>query len=161
MPRPIVEYRSASFENYKVFSEKYPKINISFDKWKKIIYSWNKAFMHEILETGEKIKLPHGLGDFTINKKKPKKYIKEGKELINRAIDWKETKIAGKIIYHLNNHTDGYRYTWAWFPRSSKIKYSYCWKFKTSRELSRILASYLKQKDSYYKDIYREWINKK
>jgi hypothetical protein len=54
MSRVVVEWRSASKENYVLFCKKNPKIVIGFEDWKVVLYSFNEALREYILETGEK-----------------------------------------------------------------------------------------------------------
>ena len=77
MSRVSVDWRSASKDNYKDFCKNNPLVNLNFDEWRNILYTFNDSFKHHILETGEKEKLPCGFGDFSINKKKRRK-TKEG-----------------------------------------------------------------------------------
>jgi len=72
MPRVSVDWRSASKEEYEKFRRKYSSIKLTFDEWRSIIYTFNESFKAYILETGEKARLPGGLGEFSINKKKRK-----------------------------------------------------------------------------------------
>jgi hypothetical protein len=157
--RVSVDWRSTSKENYISFKKAYPEIKISFDQWKNIIYTFNEDFKTYILETGEKGKLPGGIGDFSINKKKckHKKIAPDGREFINLPIDWKKTKEKGKKIYNFNHHTEGYRFRWIWFKKTARFKNSDLWWFKTSRTTSRLLSHYLKT-DKKYQHKYGEWL---
>jgi len=56
--RVAIDWRSASKENYNNFKSEKPEINLSFDDWKKVVYSFNYMFVEHMLETGEKVKLP-------------------------------------------------------------------------------------------------------
>lgn len=161
MSRVKVQYRTASKKAYDKFCAAHPQINITFGKWKEIIYTFNEAFRDHILETGDRCKLPWGLGTFSINKKKSKKFVvHDGKEHVNLAIDWAKTKKVGKRIYHLNAHTDGYRYKWKWFINDARFYQCEVWMFKASRLTSRKLAEYLKRPNSSYPQIYQEWERK-
>lgn len=158
--RTAVDWRSSSRENYIDFKSKNPKTNISYDNWKKIVYGFNYMFAEHILETGEKIKLPCGLGEFAINKRKRKKVkVADGKEYVNLAIDWKKTREKGKYIYNFNYHTEGYFFGWIWFKHlaTTRFKYSDLWYFKPSRNNSRLISHYLKV-DEKYQHIYATWI---
>lgn len=158
MPRPTVEYRTASKEAYKSFRAANPKIKITFEQFKKIIKTSNDMIIDYLLETGEKFKLPHGFGEISIHKWKPKKYVEyQGIIHINLPIDWTKTRIAGKRMYHLNSHTDGFRYKWKWFQRTSYLETSKCINFRPNRVVSRRLASYLKKPNSTYGQTYRSW----
>lgn len=156
--RVAVDWRSTSKENYNNFCKKHPSIKLTFDEWRNIAYTFMEGFKEYILETGEKIKIPYGVGDLSINKKKRKK-IKSanGRDFINLPVDWKKTKEKGKIIYNFNFHTEGFFFGWKWFRMNSRFKHSDLWYFKASRFTSRLLSHYLKT-DEKYQHIYREWL---
>lgn len=152
-----IDWRSASKENYISFCKKNPSIKLTFDEWRNIIYTFNEAFKEYILETGERARLPHGFGEFSINKKKRRK-VKgiDGKEFVNLPIDWKKTKEKGKRIYNFNFHTEGYFFGWVWFKETARFRLSDLWYFKPCRNTSRLLSHYLKTNDNY-QHIYHEW----
>jgi hypothetical protein len=155
--RVKVDWRSVSKENYLKFCKKHPTITVSFEDWKDVLYSFNEGFRENILETGDKEKLPFGFGEFSIIKKKRKRIkIIDGVEYINLPIDWKKTKEKGKVIYNFNHHTEGYFFGWYWFKRTARFKHSDLWYFKTFRTTSRLITEYI-NKDVKYQHIYREW----
>lgn len=157
MPRPIVEWRSGSKDNYNDFCKKHPTTILSYQQWRKIVYGFNESFREYILETGERGKLPFGIGEFSIIKKKRKRIkVKEGKEYMNLPIDWKKTKEKGKRIYNFNFHTEGYFFGWIWFKYTSRIVQADLWYFKPCRLTSRLLSYYLKTNDRY-QHLYCEW----
>lgn len=161
MPRVKVSYRTTSRGVYDRFCAAYPSINLSFEKWKEILYTFNCSFRDHILETGDRCKLPWGFGTFSISKKKNRKLvIYEGVERINMPIDWARTHKLGKRVFHFNAHTDGYKYKWKWFLADCRFYSSDIWMFKPSRLTSRKLAEYLKRPNSPYPQIYREWERK-
>lgn len=160
MPRVAVEFRTASKDNYKDFCKKHPNIQLTFDEWKDILYLFNESFRDYILETGDKEKLPAGLGQFSIIKKKRKRIkVINGEEFVNLPIDWKKTKEKGKRIYNFNHHTEGFFFGWWWFKRSARFKHSHLWSFKPCRITSRLINEYI-NKDEKYQHIYKEWSNK-
>lgn len=155
--RTKISWRSSSKDNYNKFCKKHPSIKLTFDEWRNIIYQYIESYKEYILETGEKVKLPYGFGEFSINKKKRRK-IKgvDGKEFINLPIDWKKTKEKGKVIYNFNFHTEGYFFGWMWFKKASRIKNVDLWFFKPTRTTSRLLSHYIKTNDKY-QHIYHTW----
>lgn len=157
MPRVKVDWRSSSKDNYKNFCKKNPTVKISFDDWKIVVYTFNDIFRNYILETGEKVKLPYGFGEFSINKKKRKRIFNyKGEDRINLPIDWKKTKEKGKKIYIMNYHTEGYFFGWVWFKETARLRNTNLWYFKASRVTSRMISHYIKI-DKKYQDIYKEW----
>lgn len=159
MSRSKIDWRSASKNNYKDFCKKHPNISLSFTEWKNVVYVFNDYFRNYILETGDRVKMPYGFGDFSINKKKRKR-IKErpdGKKFINMPIDWKATKEKGKYIYNFNHHTDGYYFGWHWFKNSARFKFSKLWYFKPTRDTSRLINHYITT-DKKYQYLYKTWV---
>lgn len=159
--RPKIDFRTASYENYNKFCENNPKLNISFDTYKKILYRWNELLILHLIESGNIVKLPYGFGPLVITKYKPKKYVNiKGEEKSNFPINWQLTKEKGKIVRTLNMHTDGNKYYFAWLVKDAKIKSRSIWSFKIKREFSRLLSKKLMETPQLYKDKYREWIKK-
>jgi nucleoid DNA-binding protein len=162
--RVKVEYRSASREVFKRFCEAHPDVKISFAEWAKIIYTYNYLFRDHVLESGDRVKMPNGLGLFAINKKKIKTYKnfkdKNGKPYVNLRIDWAMTKKAGKRVYHMNKHTDGHSYKWLWLSKEARFFLSDIWNFTAARKSSRLLGTYLKKPNSIYAQLYKTWSRK-
>ena len=154
--RTKIDWRSSSRENYNNFCKKNPSINLTFDEWRNIIYTFNESFKEYILETGERAKLPHGFGEFSINKKKRRKRKGLNDEFVNLPVDWKKTREKGKLIYNFNYHTEGYFFGWYWMKETARFKNHQLWYFKPCRTTSRLLSHYLKT-DVKYQHIYREW----
>lgn len=149
-------YRQASKENYKKWCEDNPSLNIDYIQWQNIIYTFNYNFRDHLLETGEKGKLPWGIGDFAVTKYKPKKVkMVEGKEVVSLPVDWLLTKKLGYKVYHLNRHTEGWKFKWQWFQKSARFVNSEIFTFKPARITSRILHHYLIQPQQHH--IYTEW----
>ncbi len=153
------DYRTTSAATYKKFSELNPDIEISYEDWKKVLYTYTHIIRDYILDSGDIAKMPFGIGLFAISKRKVSKIKVDpyGKEWINMPIDWKKTKEAGKYIYHFNNHSDGYRYKWKWFIKTARFHLAFIWNFTPHRDSSRKLATYIKKPGSKYSEIYKEW----
>jgi nucleoid DNA-binding protein len=156
--RTKIDWRSSSKDSYNDFCKKHTSIKLTYDEWRNVLYTYNESFKEYILETGEKVKLPFGFGEFSINKKKRRKLKNniDGKEFVNLPIDWQKTREKGKVIYNFNYHTEGFFFGWMWFKPSARFKNSDLWYFKPSRLTSRLLSHYLKTSDKY-QHIYREW----
>ena len=155
--RVKVDWRSASKDNYIDFCKKHPASKLSYDEWRCIVYNFNESFREYILETGDKAKLPLGIGEFTIHKKKRRKLIEhDGKQYVTLPIDWQKTKAKGKLIYNFNYHTNGYFFGWLWVRTTARFKHSNFWYFKPCRTTSRLLSHYIKTNDQY-QNLYHEW----
>lgn len=156
--RVPVEWRSASRECYAKFCEGHPHIKLTFRQWGDIIYGFNYAFRDYILETGERVKMPWGIGDFTISKKRRRdRYTcQDGHQFLIAPIDWEKTRKKGKRVFNFNLHTDGWGFKWKWFVRTGRMAYADIWYFKPSRISSRLIKHYVSQGD-VYQDKYQEW----
>lgn len=165
------QYRLTSKDNYEKFcienDEFVKENNITFDTWLRIHDKFTSSIIGHILETGEKVKLPYGLGVLSINKVKTvRTKTHKGKTYYNLPIDWVKTKQEGKYIYNMNYHTDGYKYYWQWFKEDCRFYKSDLWWFKASRVVSRAIANkiknnYDKNHNNYYSQLYNQWIIKK
>lgn len=145
--RSKVDYSQTSRATYKRFCEAFPDIKLSYLEFQNIIYNFNYAFRDHLFETGMKGKLPWGLGDFAVSKRRPryKKIMPDGHELITLPVDWVKTRKAGKKIYHLNRHTDGFKFRLKWFIGSKRFLESDIYSFKPSRVTSRLITHYINQ----------------
>jgi hypothetical protein len=167
MPRVKTEFRQVSRENYKEFCEKNPDIDLSFSTFCEIVYKFNYYFRDQILETGDLITYPWGLGNFSIDKKKTKRTnIVNGKEYIILPIDWKKTNAArkenpnAKRVFLFNSHSDGYRFKWYWQVKTARFIFSDIFVFKPYRVASRLLAEKIKKPNSEYIDLYKKYNRK-
>lgn len=155
--RATYGFRTGSVANYKDFCKKNKDVKITYLQFKEIIYGFNLMVVEHVLETGETVKLPAGIGNFSINKRKKRKVTEiNGVERITLPIDWKKTKEKGKRIYNFNFHTEGFHFSWKWFKKSAKFKYSDLFFFKPTRYNSRLLNHYLTVDDKY-QHIYATW----
>lgn len=152
------DFRTCSKQNFEEYKKLHPKSTITFQEYKKVIYTYTKIIVEYLIETGEKLKLPYGLGEFFINKtKSKKKFTRNGKEYIYQPIDWKKTKEEGTWVFHKNYHTDGYKFKFGWFPDSAKFKTPKIWGFHIMRDHSRNLAKILKVPNNKHQHLYKEW----
>ena len=155
--RTKVDWRSGSKDNYIDFCKNNIFIRLTYDEWRNIVYTFNESFKEYILETGDAVKLPFGIGKFSINKKKRRKTVTHnGKEKLNLPIDWQKTKAKGKVIYNFNYATEGYFFGWLWFRKTARFKLADYWYFRTCRSTSRLLSHYLKINNKY-QYLYNEW----
>lgn len=169
MPRPIAEWRSGSKENWNALKKQNKKLKkYSLAEYNKVLYTFNQILIDYVLETGDIVRFPFGLGHLSINKYKKTKFIKQkdGSEKINLNPDWKKTldlwkeceecKQQKKLVYHLNFHSDGFSYYWLWVLGSNMLQGS-IWKFELNRVHSRKLASLILQPNTHYKHLYKSY----
>lgn len=97
-----------------------------------------------MLNRSEGFKMPSGLGYIQIVKYKPKAL--NDKSL---SVDYKSSKLYDKKIYHLNEHSSGYKYRlfWSKIPMTFTNRYKYTINF--TRYNKRKLAQLIFNKQDY------------
>lgn len=108
--------------------------------YRKICYAFNKKVIDKAL-TGSLVKLPHSMGciwckKFKINWEKP-------------PIDLNETRKKGKVVYHLNEHSNGWCARWTWSKRNNLIANLIYYSFKPTRSNSRKLSNVMQQPEGH------------
>ena len=136
---PVLSTKDA-YKEFKKTQNKNSFFFVDYSLYKAICADFNKEIVNLILNDSGTFKLPHRLGELRIQKKKM------NFSMINKLkVDWKRTKEEGKRVFHLNDHTDNYRYKWYW--RKSKVivknksAYSFTPTRKNARELAKILLT--------------------
>lgn len=122
---------------------------LSYKQYSSILNEFNKALVQEILYDSAEVKLPCNLGTLRIRKRKIdlskanklRPNWEETKKLWDSNPEAKENK---KLVYHLNEHRDGYKYKIYWDKKGSKVRNKSYYFFKPSRDFSRELAYILK-----------------
>jgi hypothetical protein len=118
---------------YYVSLKDYIAINSLF--WKEI--------SHNIVDEGRIFHMPFMLGDTYVEKIKL--------DYNNRLpIDWQLTTRTGKVIYNLNEHSQGYKYELKWNKKVCIFNNNYLFKLVYTRANKRLLAKNIKTKKSDY-----------
>ena len=126
---------------YKKYKEDViPELQVDKKLFRKICDDFNRMLIEEILLNSEEVRLPYRLGTVRIKKSKMK-YDDKNK----LKIDWAASRKLGKRIYHLNDHTGGYKYRFYW--TKGIIKNITAYSFIPTRTNTRTLASILKDKN--------------
>ncbi len=126
---------------YKKYKEDViPELQVDKQLFRKICDEFNRMVIEEILLNSEEVRLPYRLGTVRIKKSKMK-YDDKNK----LKIDWAASRKLGKRIYHLNDHTGGYKYRFYW--TKGIIKNITAYSFIPTRTNTRNLASILKDKN--------------
>lgn len=113
-----------------------------------ILYAYNKKVIEYLIDTGEPFKIPSGIGTIRICRSKPvrKKVLdSKGNEMYTLRINPWATNKAGKRVYFLNLHTEGYYASFRWFPNKHTFLYPDIWKINMFRDHTRLLAKTLKE----------------
>lgn len=95
---------------------------VPYVRFKRILDAFNISTKEAILQRSEGFKMPFGLGYICIVKYKPKSYTSK-----SLSVDYKTSKELGKTIYHLNEHSNGYKYRFYWskIPQTFPDRYRY------------------------------------
>ena len=138
---------------YKAYISKYEEDNpyyVSYDVYKSITTDYFKKVIDILYDQSFDYKLPNNLGRFQIVKKKRNLETC----MINPSqIDWENTVKYGKKIYHVNEHSDGYRYYFMW-DKKGMLRNITKYRFVPTRANKRKLAYYVKNRirDYFEKD---------
>lgn len=113
-------------------------------RFKRILDKFNNIVKEDVFERSQAFKMPYGLGTVCIVKYKPKSYTSK-----SLSTDYKSSKEEGKRIYHLNEHSDGYKFRlyWSKTPRTFPCRYKY--QLMLVRENKRHLAQLIFNKHDY------------
>lgn len=113
-------------------------VEVDYSLYKRILDEMCKVILEHVLERSEGFKMPYGLGFIQIGKYKPKTLSPE-----SLSVDYKSTKELDKRIYHLNEHSDGYKYRlyWSKIPRTfpDRYKYQLCLVRQNKRRLAQLI----------------------
>lgn len=112
-------------------------IEVDYGLYKRILEEMCKVILEYVLDGSEGFKMPFGLGFIQIGKYKQKTTTDK------LAVDYKASKEYGKRIYHLNEHSNGYKYRlyWSKIPRTfpDRYKYQLCLVRQNKRKLAQLI----------------------
>lgn len=129
---------------YKLYIKENNDVDILYSRFKRILDEINKSILECLQDRSDGFKMPLGLGYLRIVKYKPKRL--DDKSL---SIDYKASEEYGKRIYHLNEHSNGYKYRlyWTKLPRTFPDRYKYQVQFVRTNK--RRLAKLIFNKQDY------------
>lgn len=119
-------------------------IELDYFTYTRILEEMCNVILQHIFNCSEGFKMPYGLGFIQIGKYKPKTFTAK-----SLSIDYKASKEYDKRIYHLNEHSDGYKYRlyWSKIPRTFPDRYRY--QLCLVRDNKRKLAQLIFNKQDY------------
>lgn len=122
---------------YKYYKTNSP-YKVEYSLYKRILDRMSQIIAEAVLDRSEGFKMPCGLGYIQVGKYQPKNY--NSKSL---SIDYKLTREYGKVIYHLNEHSNGYKYRlhWSKVPMTfaDRYKYQLCLVRANKRKLAQLI----------------------
>lgn len=119
--------------------------DIEFDLYRLILEDYLKIVAKKILE-GEMFAIPARLGHLYVVKKKLNYSCVQ-----NLPINWKEVNAHnGKVIYHLNEHSRGYKYRFYWNRNGILTNNRKLYRLLMTRTNRRELARLIKEEGKDY-----------
>lgn len=128
---------------YKQYLKDNPKgsdFYVDYKLYRDCWESYTGKTIEYILEGGDCV-LPYRLGIISIVKRKI--------NLNNLQVDWKATRELGQRVFHLNEHSRGYRYSIRWNKFRCIVPNKTAYRFLPTRTFSRLLAKYIKSNHDY------------
>lgn len=119
-------------------------VELDYFTYTRILEEMCNVILRHIFNCSEGFKMPYGLGFIQIGKYKPKTFTAK-----SLSIDYKASKEYDKCIYHLNEHSGGYKYRlyWSKIPRTFPDRYRY--QLCLVRDNKRKLAQLIFNKQDY------------
>lgn len=112
--------------------------DVEYGVFQAVLEAFNAQMVTSLLEESKGIKMPFGLGYVRIVKYKPKTMTDK-----SLSVDYKASNELGKRIYHLNEHSDGYKFRlyWSKVPQtfSARYKYQLCLVRQNKRKLAQMI----------------------
>lgn len=122
---------------YKQYKKDYGN-DVDYRQFKDILDRFNEQVLNCLLQSSGGFKMPFGLGYVQIVKYKPKSMTPK-----SLSVDYKASAEYGKTIYHLNEHSDGYKYRlyWSKTPQTFPDRYRYQLQLvrKNKRQLAQLI----------------------
>lgn len=113
-------------------------IEVDYGLYKRILEEMCRIILDAILNSSDGFKMPFGLGFIQVGKYLPKAL--NDKSL---SVDYKASREYDKRIYHLNEHSNGYKYRlyWSKIPRTfpDRYKYQLCFVRQNKRRLAQLI----------------------
>lgn len=122
--------------------------DVEFDIFKLIVSDYLKHLSYQLLDQSRQLKLPARLGTFEIVKRKPKTFTSK-----SLRVDFQETKRLGKTIFHLNEHSNYYKFRLYWSKKDSHVMNNQYYQFILTRDNKRHLAYLIKNNKQDYIEI--------
>ena len=97
-------------------------IDVDYSLYKRVLDEMCKVILEHVFMRSEGFKMPYGLGFIQVGKYRPKTLTPQ-----SLSVDYEASKKYNKHIYHLNEHSDGYKYRlyWSKIPRTFPDRYKY------------------------------------
>ena len=131
------------YDDYIKDKEEGSPLWVTYHEYRDIVTLFYKEVSHNVIDEGRTFHMPFMMGDTYVEKTKL--------DYNNRLpIDWKLTTETGKVIYNLNEHSQGYKYEIQWNKKVCNFVNNYLYRMVYTRANKRLLAKNIKTKKSDY-----------
>lgn len=128
-----------SYESYIATVDVDSPYYVSYEIYSMLIENYIQKVMAEIIGKASIFKMPYRLGELQIIK------LRSSKNRFKKySIDFNLTNKYQKTIYHLNEHSSGYKYMFRWGKINSIVKNKSKYRFIPTRTNKRTLAYNIK-----------------
>lgn len=119
-------------------------MEVDYSLYRRVLDEMCAVILEHVLNHAEGFKMPYGLGFIQVGKYRPKTLTQQ-----SLSVDYKASKEYDKRIYHLNEHSDGYKFRlyWSKIPRTFPDRYKY--QLGLVRQNKRKLAQLIFNKHDY------------
>lgn len=136
------------YEFYLSYIERDTVYDVEYKVYRQIVEDYFRYIVEEVMEKSREFKLPCRLGNLSIVKRQPKNF--DNKSL---RIDYHESKIQGKSVYFINEHSNYYKFRFLWSKKDCLLINKTRYQFVASRANKRKLAQIIKNKEHDYMTI--------
>ena len=136
------------YEFYLSYIERETVYDVDYKTYRQIVEDYFKSIVEEIMENSREFKLPCRLGNLSIVKRQPKNF--DNKSL---RIDYHESKVQGKAVYFINEHSNYYKFRFLWSKKDCLLTNKTKYQFVASRANKRRLAQIIKNREHDYTTI--------
>ena len=134
---------------YKAYMEEVEEgsgYDVSYEVFRDICEEYYKGVMDHLFEGGLYI-LPYNTGELSIKGKRVKKL-----NYITMPVDWEQTNKIGKKVFHVNDHSNYYKYRFCWSKLYRHFKNKSNYRLVFTRDNKRRLAKIIKSGDYNFFD---------
>lgn len=117
---------------------------VSYATYRDICEEYYKELMEYLFEGGLYI-FPYNVGEISIKGMRPKNFNSR-----TLTINWEETNKIGKRVYHLNDHSNHFKYRFSWSKKDKHIKHKTDYRLVFTRDNKRRLAKIIKSGNYNY-----------
>lgn len=118
--------------------------DVSYNTFRDICEDYYKGIVDHLFEGGF-YNLPYNTGEISIKGKRVKKMTSK-----TMPVDWEQTNKLGKKVFHINDHSNYYKFRFAWSKLYRHFKNKSNYRLVFTRENKRRLAKIIKSGDYNY-----------